>query len=188
MKTWRRAVMDVPEPDRLETALMWLEMMAGGGAHRVGAFQKELGLSPQVAQLVEALDTAAPRMLTKGQLYRVLYPNDDDVEMKIVDVLICRARTRLPRGAIITHWGQGYSMAAPLGVEVPGLPLPVLPEKHRVDWSAQDDAELLRMWGLGSSYAAMAEELDRSPRAIENRLQVLRGQGRVSGVIQRAAT
>lgn len=182
MKTWRRALLDLDPADRLETAIMWLEELSGGDA-KVAALQHQFRLQPNVARLVAALNAASPRMLTKAQLYRVIYPNEDEVALKIIDVYICHARRRLPQGTVITHWGLGYSLAAPLQVQ--HVPLPVRPAKQREDWTPEDDADLLRMFTAGSDYAAMAEEMDRSPGAIRNRLELLRGAGKFIGPVPR---
>lgn len=182
MKTWRRALMELDPAGRLETAIMWLEEMAGTEPE-VAALQHQFGLTPNAARILAALNAASPRMLTKAQLYRVLYPADDEVEIKIIDVYLSRIRQRLAPGAIVTHWGLGYSLPAALPITV-AAPAPP-PEKHREDWTPQDDANLLRMFKAGSDYAAMAEDLDRSPRAIENRLQALRAAGKFIGPVPR---
>jgi DNA-binding winged helix-turn-helix (wHTH) protein len=191
MKTWRRAVMELPEDQRLETALFWLEEMTGGADQAVALVKKAFGVPAQVAKLIAALNAASPAVLTKQQLYRVLYPNDDDASIKIVDVQICHARRALPEGAIVTLWGVGYQMPAPLalpdlGLDLGSLALP--PEKHRESWTDDDDADLLRMYAAGSDYAAMAEEFDRTARGVQERMIALRRDGKFIGPIRRIGT
>lgn len=88
---------------------------------RVGDFEGELRipyrlrLSAQERRLVEAL-ARARGMVTKERLHVVLSDSPEpDTEIKIVDVLVCKVRRKLraadmPSDAILTHWGQGYSL------------------------------------------------------------------------------
>lgn len=51
-------------------------------------------------------------VVTKDQLYRALYLDRDEVELKIVDVFICKLRKKLKALdiKIDTTWGRGYSL------------------------------------------------------------------------------
>lgn len=56
---------------------------------------------------------ASGRLTTKDQILGALTKSGDDpVEIKIVDVFICKIRKKIsPLGySIITHWGRGYSL------------------------------------------------------------------------------
>lgn len=50
--------------------------------------------------------------VTKEQIYRALYLYEDEVEMKIVDVFVCKIRKKLAAYgiAITTIWGRGYTL------------------------------------------------------------------------------
>jgi two-component system, cell cycle response regulator CtrA len=72
-----------------------------------------LGLTPSEAKLFGAL--LKREFLTREALLICLYgsvPSDDEVEIKIVDVFICKLRKKLrPFGiAIETMWGRGFYM------------------------------------------------------------------------------
>lgn len=72
------------------------------------------GLTPKEAALVQALRTRSPHTLSKEQLLSALYglQADDEPEIRIIDVFICKARKKLePFGVrIATVWGRGYQM------------------------------------------------------------------------------
>lgn len=52
---------------------------------------------------------ARPDLATKEFIYRALYPSDDHVQLKIVDVMVCHLRRKLPPTIVIeTVWGRGY--------------------------------------------------------------------------------
>jgi two-component system cell cycle response regulator CtrA len=88
--------------------------------------QLEEALSPRAVSIpVEwGLTTSEARMFahlttkphcSKDSLMAALYglkPDDDEPEVKIVDVFVCKMRRKLkPFGVeIITIWGQGYSL------------------------------------------------------------------------------
>jgi DNA-binding winged helix-turn-helix (wHTH) protein len=65
---------------------------------------------------IEALALRPGATITKETIYRRLYPAADDVELKIVDVFICKIRNKLrPFGCeaqIETVWGRGYRIVA----------------------------------------------------------------------------
>lgn len=70
-------------------------------------------LPPIEVKVLQALIDAAPRVVSKPRFMELLYNlEQDEAEMKIIDVLVCRLRKRLkPLGVTIsTHWGQGYSL------------------------------------------------------------------------------
>ncbi|MDI6838604.1 MAG: winged helix-turn-helix domain-containing protein [Rhizobiaceae bacterium] len=63
-----------------------------------------------------------PRMLSRDQLMAEAYwlrADDEEPEIKIIDVLICKARKKLgPTGiAIDTVWGRGYRILPKAEVE-----------------------------------------------------------------------
>lgn len=177
--------MELPEADRLEAAIFWLEEMTGGAEAEVLAYQRRYGIAMQQAKILAVLNAAAPRVVTRQQLYRALYPNDDEVTFKIVDVLVCRLRQALPPDSIVTQWGTGLFM--PVAVPMPDLPErpPGAIASHEF-WTARDDADLLRWHASGWTLDAMAEEIDRTPRAVEERLRRLRKSGAMRGPVGNA--
>jgi two-component system, cell cycle response regulator CtrA len=69
------------------------------------------GLSPHESRLFGGL--LARDIMSKAQILDALYghlPGDDEPEIKIVDVFVCKARAKLkPFGVeISTKWGNGY--------------------------------------------------------------------------------
>lgn len=71
-----------------------------------------LGLTPSEARLFGALVKRG--QLSKQQIMTAMYSAraEDDPEIKIVDVFVCKVRKKLtPYGIeITTVWGQGYAM------------------------------------------------------------------------------
>lgn len=66
--------------------------------------------------LIQRLAEVFPRILTKEAALEWMYQfasEDDEPEIKIIDVYICRARKKLePIGVRIdTLWGKGYALA-----------------------------------------------------------------------------
>lgn len=83
-------------------------------------------------RILDALVKAQGRAVSKESLFQACYfdqPYGDDVEIKIIDVFVCKLRKSLkplvPFGIeIITHWGRGYEFKAPgLQSRETGIPL-----------------------------------------------------------------
>lgn len=75
-----------------------------------------ISLPPNEFELFNALFEAPGRVLAKELIYQKLYWNrhgDADVEIKIIDVLVCKIRPALAEIGveIKTHWGRGYSLS-----------------------------------------------------------------------------
>lgn len=80
------------------------------------AGDKQLSLSRKEFLLLESLALAKGRVVTRGQILNHLYPQGDCTDDKIVDVFICKVRSKLRKmenvGDIIkTSWGVGYRIA-----------------------------------------------------------------------------
>lgn len=80
------------------------------------AGDKQLSLSRKEFLLLESLALAKGRVVTRGQILNHLYPQGDCKDDKIVDVFICKVRSKLRKmenvGDIIkTSWGVGYRIA-----------------------------------------------------------------------------
>lgn len=55
---------------------------------------------------------ARPALASREFLYRAMYPVSDDVEIKIVHVMVCRLRRKMPPGySIETVYGRGWHLA-----------------------------------------------------------------------------
>jgi two-component system, cell cycle response regulator CtrA len=78
-------------------------------------------LTPKEYSVLELLVLRRGQVVTKEQLLTHLYGGMDEPEMKIIDVFICKLRTRLSRvgagGLIGTVWGQGF-MIRSVGEEI----------------------------------------------------------------------
>lgn len=77
-------------------------------------------LTPAEMGVMVALRDAAPRVLTKVQLLAATSQDvtgNDEREIKIVDVFVCKLRKKLkPLGVeIATAWGQGYRLVVKQG-------------------------------------------------------------------------
>lgn len=64
------------------------------------------------------LMSRAGRVCSKDTLFAVIWGLDSDVELKIIDVFICKLRKKLgPDHAIVqTVWGRGYCIGVERGV------------------------------------------------------------------------
>lgn len=80
-----------------------------------------IALSKAEARILSALVAAPGRCLSKNSLFDAIYfdrPGSEDIEIKIIDVFVCKLRKKLvplaPAGvAINTLWGRGYELVAP---------------------------------------------------------------------------
>ncbi len=75
-----------------------------------------VALPPTEFDLFFALFKTPGRVVNKEQIYQNLYWNrhgDADIEIKIIDVLVCKIRPALAEIGveIKTHWGRGYSLS-----------------------------------------------------------------------------
>lgn len=73
------------------------------------------GLSPKESRVARLISAASPRTVSKGQIFEALYADNEDVDMKIIDVWISKIRKASPefREAIRTTWGRGYQWIGP---------------------------------------------------------------------------
>jgi hypothetical protein len=166
-----------PSGDRLDLALDALDEVFGT-RDEVNALRVALGLTPLEARLVAALNRSAPNVVSKGALHRAMYPAGYDMpEMKIVDVLVCKIRAK--GVAVVTDRGVGYRLVDRIDAEAVApaaeKELAAL-HRHPGGWSAQDDADLVRMFRRGDSLTVIAEEVGRSECAIRARMRRLFGR------------
>jgi DNA-binding winged helix-turn-helix (wHTH) protein len=91
--------------------------------NRLAKLSKAFGFTPSQAKLALALYDRAGKVLTKEFALEVLYPNPDEAaKRKIVDVIVCKIRTKLiyycgNQKPIDTVWGRGFQMS-PAGIAV----------------------------------------------------------------------
>lgn len=77
-------------------------------------FPQRWRLTGKEAILLRALMASAS--ITKDRLLIALYDTEPEVEIKIVDVFVCKLRNKLARDGIKieTMWGSGYRVAPPM--------------------------------------------------------------------------
>ena len=77
-------------------------------------FPVEWKLTRQEVTLLGALLASGDAVLTRAAMMSALYASDDWAVPKIIDVLICKMRTKLkPYGIEVeTVWGRGYRLPA----------------------------------------------------------------------------
>src|SRR5271165_5233501 len=75
----------------------------------------EWKLTRQEVTLLGALIASGDAVLTRAAMMSALYGSDDWATPKIIDVLMCKIRTKLkPHGiAVETVWGRGYRLSRP---------------------------------------------------------------------------
>jgi two-component system, cell cycle response regulator CtrA len=96
-----------------------LTIRVPGAVYRdaLGAFETDEGrvvhLSPAQAKVFSELARRPRETRSKDQIMDALYGGEDEAEMKIIDVLICKLRQRIADATggmdvIATIWGRGY--------------------------------------------------------------------------------
>ena len=77
--------------------------------NRVGPLMQAFSLSPIEARAVEAILNVAGEVIEKPAVFAAMQcaPHTD---AKIVDIVVCRARKKLPADSFATVWGIGYRM------------------------------------------------------------------------------
>ncbi len=175
----RRFVMAQPEDQRLETALAIIEDLSGQFGAAV--LQRVFRLTRAEAVMLAAINARAPELVSHDALATVLWgPWAEERDPAGVKVYVARLRRKLAGSGheILCVWGHGYHLSSP--IEMGGLkalppepvtavvtPLHSSPARDAaasgvMRWSAQEDAELIRMRANGSEWWAIAEEMERS--------------------------
>lgn len=169
----RSRVMALPEAERLDYALDLLDEMAGQRDERIGAIMLQYGLTRIEAMIASVLDARHPAIVSREMMMTAVWGHDASVSDKLIDVFICKLRAKMGRDAIATLWGQGWRLVEPLAVDL-AVMHPASRAIHAYRWwSPQEDAELRRMLATGSEPWAIAEELDRTERAVLDRAKLL---------------
>lgn len=87
-------------------------------AKRVEFDEQSVRLSPKEYRVLELLILRKGKTVTKDSFMNHLYDGFDEPQPKIVDVLVCRVRTKLStlmgdESCIETVWGRGYKLRDP---------------------------------------------------------------------------
>ena len=103
-------------------------------------------LTVQECRLLDLLNSNRTKTVSKEEILRHLYGEDNPniPAIKIIDVLICKIRRKLP-GVIETIWGRGYAIAkatAPKRIARKPSLLSV-PEPGLVRWTPQRKQEVI---------------------------------------------
>lgn len=188
---YRNQIMALPQDERLEAALFVLEELTGRNGANLSQICRQFGLTRSEGEVVLFLNKSSPSVVRKEQIHAALYGCKIDApDLKIVDVLVHKARTKLPAGLIATLWGQGYYM--PVALDLPNTapkgtpevttsrrgakPLPDNRAQIGEGWSPDEDSELVRMRSNGSDFWAIADELGRTQRGCADRYRKLTGE------------
>jgi DNA-binding response OmpR family regulator len=102
-----------------ENAYLRRELGLSIDATQVAAVCLRWPLSRQQARLLLALHAAGGRTLTKPQLLDAtaqMIGQDDDRDLKHIDVVVYEIRRKIGAAMISTSWGAGYALS-PLGAE-----------------------------------------------------------------------
>jgi DNA-binding winged helix-turn-helix (wHTH) protein len=150
-----------------------LTIDTGNGAVTVG--EQLIHFTPTEYRVVEALALRSGQTLTKEQLLNRLYRKDDEPEIKIVDVFICKIRHKLRLlGAdkqVETVWGRGYRLVAEPTVGAWKTPdMPVGTQAAILTRLAEGPANFLQLW-------TVCPEAHQA--TVRNALQTLRQRGAV---------
>lgn len=106
--------------EQAEELSLWREAKREGLEQECDYFRFRFGLAPSMGFILAELADCAPAAVSKERLLEATQPSwrdrNQEPEIKIVDVHVCRLRKRLEvmgfSGAIQTHWGFGFSMSA----------------------------------------------------------------------------
>lgn len=182
-------VLAAPPEDRLGLAVDWLHTLAPAGqSDDVIRARQWAGLWPSSARLLLALCYARGKTRHRENLCVALDISDEALKWQV-----CYLRKGLrPMGfgdAVQVVWGEGYRIAQDVGAEIlrqiravavdddsGWLATRYAPLEGAYDlsnrakpWTAQEDADLLRMIQAGWDWSAIADEMGRTIRACNER-------------------
>ncbi len=101
--------MQKPEPERLEHALYLLDQITGHVPQMVVWLSRNWRLTATEIRVFGVLNAVAPLGLTRMAILSAAWDDPDSVEIKGVDVIICKLRAKIPL-PIKTIWGQGWRL------------------------------------------------------------------------------
>ena len=169
-----RHIQRLPIEEQLEEALFWIGELLGSPDHLLQHVRRLYSLTPTEGRILLFLNKHAGKVCSEDQIaLATAFDSPEKAANSLaVQIMKLRRKTKLP---IENVWGTGYCLQKPLFIP---LTPPTSPEslfhlysRRRLPWSAESDADLLRMFHNGSDLAAMSEECERSERAILDRLK-----------------
>ena len=197
----RAEIMAQPAEDRLELALQALEAVYPASDFDPLAWKEALGLTGAKARLCHLLLSRAGSAVSHEALLVAANPqaslsgdgpNTDIVKVYAVHLRRAFRSHKLPGRGLIPDWGTGYSLCretaaaiVPMlsaiaaereAIQVPYRTPPECPDalaRAGAPWSDQDDADLTQMYQRGDHLTHIAYELERTERAIRDRIQTL---------------
>lgn len=121
--------------DELEETNLQLRHEQGLSAdHEIAArLRARWSLTGKESAVVRHLYARGGMVSTKPQIMHAVYGlhADDEPEIKIVDVFVCKIRKKLTEDAIVTEWGHGYRMSGAFMADVKELLAQPLPDVER---------------------------------------------------------
>lgn len=165
----RTQIMALPAEDRLPVALDLLDEFMSHDVQQIEWIRRKLGISPMAAKMVLILNRAAPRVVTRDMLMVAMWGHDCDHILKNLHVYKHRINAVRPGLVSVAH-GVGYFIEKPMQI---GALLPKQPPRLGLIWTRENDEDLRRMVASGSTVASIAYELDRSERAVSDRIRKL---------------
>jgi hypothetical protein len=102
------------ELERMRDRLLQLEQILGIDSSETGRIREAFGLEPDLARIMGML--LKRNFVSHESLYTVMYGHRPECEWpdaKVLDVQICKLRRRLKpfEIAIVTRWGEGWSIS-----------------------------------------------------------------------------
>lgn len=181
--TIRSDIMALPPQDRLPAALAVIGDLTGEEDGMVTAY-RGLGLTQAEARIAACMTKRSPEAATHEALsIAATGLSADPASLDTVKTQVCRLRHKLaPAIRVVSVWGVGYRIEGDFPDPVPPAPVQVpvnikrqLTPRGRVGqpWTPEDDASLAGMRTAGSDWWAIADELERSERAVQDRWKVI---------------
>lgn len=172
MNALHKEIMALPPAERLPYALEVIEQLTGQSTDDVVRLRKQLGVSKKHAQMLLALNAAYPRVLTKSQIMTAIHGTGWHQDERTVAVMASHIRAKHPT-LLECCWGIGYRLTRKLDI---GSEAVLVRENAGEPWTPQDDEDLRRMFENGSAVHVIADEMDRSERAVVDRWRRIRGR------------
>ncbi|RWR14266.1 winged helix-turn-helix domain-containing protein [Paenirhodobacter populi] len=177
--TIRADIMALPPQDRLPAALAVIGDLTGEEDGLAAAYQ-EMGLTPQEARIAAYLTKRSPGMVPYDAItLAAVGIETDPISPDTIKAYVHRLRHKLaPAIRVVTVWGEGYRIEGefPKPIKTPPVQIPsnikrqLTPRgRARQPWTPEDDAALTEMRASGSDWWAIADELERSERAVQDR-------------------
>lgn len=189
-------VMNAPRGQQLEYALEFLRTLTGEDAVEYERYM-DMGLTRTEGRMMNYMVTRAGNICTKEQLVLLC---GEDVEIKIVDVFICKIRQKIGNDKVETIWGEGYRVSKEVAIEMTKETLTRTtyartPKEKAVDgsqvplrgraWTEQEREDLVTMLESESSTASIAFELQRTERSVVGQIAFLKKKGAFDGEYER---